>query len=269
MSDVIRGSRNSRSMSSADPSVIHETQFTQRRPDITLPEQVDLLTPILESASYPPDVRLAIGDNLLGQHRLAWRQLWRQGRERLAVRAALGMLRYPDRLAASTRHRATGARSAALEGAIEIGHRVFDLSARARAALKDAGLRAALWPRRARYKLIGGGPPRALEGATHVWVDGTSLGREQTGYFSLLSEMIRRLLADGKYAVHVVATRHGRAALLGRLGHDQPRLRFHAAGWRALHWTDVFELLASPAVQIVALLIAALAITAGMMADRR
>src|SRR5947208_1604093 len=74
---------------------IYETQFTQRSPDITLPEHIALLMPIVRSASYPNDVRIAIRDNLFGQHRVAFRRLWRQRRFTAAIRAALGIYRYP------------------------------------------------------------------------------------------------------------------------------------------------------------------------------
>ena len=71
--------------------------------DITLPEHRDLRNPIRRSASYPEAVRLALGDALLGQHRIAARHLLHQGRYRLAAKAVLGMCRYPDRVRDSVR----------------------------------------------------------------------------------------------------------------------------------------------------------------------
>ena len=222
---------------------IHATQFTQRHPEITLPEQCALLGPILRSASYPPSVRIAIGDNLLGQHRLAWRLLLRQGRPKLAARAAIGMCRYPGRLRDSMRHRLNA-----------IGTERWLEKAIAAAAYGRNEYRR--WSNRARRVargLSGRGfapvhvPGRDSSDASppaDIWIDGSPLGREQTGYFSLLSELIRTLVRATSPAcvVHVTTNPAGRAALLARLGADGGRVRFHRIGWRALHWSQIHHL---------------------------
>jgi glycosyltransferase involved in cell wall biosynthesis/GT2 family glycosyltransferase len=225
---------------------IHATQFTQRHPEITLPEQCALLDPILRSASYPSNVRIAIGDNLLGQHRLAWRALLRQRRPALAARAAIGLCRYPSRLRDSMRHRlnaisierplekSIGAMARARAHAVNEGRRWIDRARRVIRLLRGQGF-APHVPARDRSDT---GPP------VNIWIDGSPLGREQTGYFSLLSELIRTLArsTSPRCVVHVTTPAAGRAALLARLGADGARIRFHRIGWRALHWSQVHHL---------------------------
>jgi glycosyltransferase involved in cell wall biosynthesis len=102
---------------------IHDTQYTQRNPHITLAEQCALLRPIYRSASFPPDVRVAVGDNLLGQHRLGWRALWRHQRYLQALGAAAGMGGYPDRVRDAIRHWiSTTVLGPAVEGSIRKYH---------------------------------------------------------------------------------------------------------------------------------------------------
>ena len=241
---------------------IHESQFTQRHPEITLPEHGALLRPILRSSSYPRQVRVAIGDNLLGQHRLAWRRLLRQRRFRLAARAALGICRYPDRVRDSWRHR-LGATTIgpALESGIATYHRGKDVIARGSAQTINHVRRVIQRLRRAPRRLVRvlrGQAPLIRRASTesdvlqsaadmpiHVWIDGGPLGREQTGFFNLLSELIRRLARHQSPAciVHVVTQASGRQALLARLGTDGSSLRFHAIGWRAVHWSQIHRLL--------------------------
>ena len=79
---------------------VHDHQFTNRIPDIALEDQRQLLTPFFRDESIPRGIRISLGDRLLGQHRVACRQLMRQGRPAAALRAAAGMLDYPDRLLA-------------------------------------------------------------------------------------------------------------------------------------------------------------------------
>ena len=242
---------------------IHETQFTQRHPDITLPEQCALLRPIFKSASFPESIRIAIGDNLLGQHRLGWRLLLKQRRLRLAARAALGMCGYPDRLRDSMRHRlSTTALGPSVETGIRRYYRCRNLIERVIARIRRA-------PRRVVRVLRGQTPPvqavpTTLERAQgdaatqmQVWIDGSVLGRAQTGYFNALVELIRglALLESPACIVHVVTQGSGRAALLERLGADGSRIRFHPLGWRAFHWSDIHQLLVSWHAQfLVALL---------------
>jgi hypothetical protein len=78
---------------------VHPDQFT-RRTWITLADQRKLLEPLFRDASIPRPIRVSIGDNLLGQHRVATRRLLAEGNIVAAVRAAVGMFSYPDRLLA-------------------------------------------------------------------------------------------------------------------------------------------------------------------------
>ena len=101
---------------------------------------------------------------------------------------------------------------------------------------------------------------------THVWVDGSSLGGEQTGYFNLLSELVRRLALQQSptYTVHVVTQASGRAALLARLGADGSRLRLHRLGWRAMHWSHIHRLLFGWHAQLLFALISAALLAVGI-----
>ena len=78
---------------------VHPDQFT-RQTWITLADQRKLLEPLFRNASIPKSVRVSIGDNLLGQYRVASRRLLEEGNVVDAARAAIGMFRYPDRLRA-------------------------------------------------------------------------------------------------------------------------------------------------------------------------
>jgi glycosyltransferase involved in cell wall biosynthesis len=200
---------------------VHETQFTQRHSDITLAEHIALLGPILSSASYPRSVRIAIRDNLLGQHRVAFGLLLRQRRFRLATRAVLGMYRYPAGVRDYCR---------------------FRLASTAIGPPIRAGL--AAYRRRKVVRARSKRPPARAAAPTHVWIDGSPLGGEQTGYFNMLSELVRRLARHPSppCTVHVVTHSSGRAALLARLGADGSRVEFHGLGWRAVHWSDIHRL---------------------------
>jgi glycosyltransferase involved in cell wall biosynthesis len=227
---------------------VHDSQFTQRRMDITLPEQCALLDPIVKSSSYPVEVRTALGDNLLGQHRLAARTLLAQRRYGLALRAAAGMLRYPDRLLDSVRHQLRNRLLGSLiELAVSARGRGADVVARGRAEAANLERRILARGRRAPAKLrrmLRGDPAPPAAGpvapATHVWIDGTCLHKEQSGYFNLLVELIRRLAADDTgCVVHVTTNRQGWDALTSRVPAAMSRLTFHHCGWRATHWSTI------------------------------
>jgi glycosyltransferase involved in cell wall biosynthesis len=183
-------------------------------------------------------VRIAIGDALLGQHRLAWRALWKQGRIRAAGRALAGMASYPDRIRDSWRHRL-----GVVLGAPERAY------ARCVNTARLMALRARRAPRRLLRIALGrepivrtrnaAGRPAMAPPLTHVWIDGTALGEGQTGYFSLVSELIRAFAKTPDHVVHVVSARAGRAALMTRLGGDAQAIRFHGAGWRVVHWSEI------------------------------
>lgn len=242
---------------------VHQASFTFQRLDVTLPEQCALLDPIVASAMYPVDVRRAIGDMLLGQHRLAMRALWTQGRRVRAATAALGMLRYPDRLLDSVRHQHAGTLTGrTIEGAIRLRAHAVDAAARAFAHAANAGRTIVTRGRRVPARILRAlrrenrQPARPLSnrGTTaHVWIDGTSLSREQTGYFNLLVEMVRRFAAHPDCVVHVRTTPAGWAALLARVPSDPDRLLFHHCGWRALHWSQLYGMVSgSPARLLLA-----------------
>ena len=254
---------------------VHDGQFTQRRMEITLPEQCALLHPIMRSASYPADVRVAIGDNLFGQHRLAWCSFIRQRRYFWAIGAALGMCRYPDRLLDYARDKAKDTVVGwGMESTLRARHLAVDAYAKIRVRAVHAGLRVATQAKRAarfatgrrgmRRAVRGVVQPAATEPRRPVWIDGTCLGREQVGYFNLLTELIRSV-TSGAFVVHVTADRAGRRALQTRLGDAANGIEFHAPGWRVLHWTQAYELLTSWHVQLLVAIVSLTAIvfTAG------
>jgi glycosyltransferase involved in cell wall biosynthesis len=185
---------------------MHRNQFTQRCPEITLDDHRRLLAPLLHTASIPKDVRVAIGDRLLGQHRVAAVALLRQGRLRLAARAALQMCTMPERL------------SAYLVGQIaespRIGPRLKPVYRRVRQTLRDSGAPAST--------------PLPADGPRHVWLDGTALDAPQTGYFNFSTELARWLRRSIGAALHVRCTPSGRAALERRLGAEADGIAFEA-----------------------------------------
>jgi glycosyltransferase involved in cell wall biosynthesis len=226
---------------------VHRAQFTQQRMDITLPEQRALLDPIIRSASYPIEIRTALGDNMLGQHRLAAQTLFRQGRPLLAARAAAGQLRYPGRLFDSLRHRLRGPVTApVIDRAVASALRTIDVAGRLRVHGVVLARRIRAGGIQARLRRLWRGEPRPPHDATprnHVWIDGTCLHKEQTGYFNLLVEMIRRFVVRHDCVVHVTSNRRGRAALLSRIPEAETRILFHPSGWRTLHWLEIERLI--------------------------
>ena len=193
---------------------VHSTQFTHRHPDITLADHRALLGPLYRTASIPRPIRIALGDRLLGQHRVSAHWLLKQKRLVPAARAMLGMASYPDRLFAY------------LVGKVLERPWLGPATRSAVRGCKGVGRRLVF----ARHQGNGAGGPRV----THVWIDGTALAASQTGYFNLVVELIRTLAADASIAVHVMATAAGRGALEQRLGGGASALTFHAAPRRAL-----------------------------------
>ena len=186
---------------------VHANQFTNRCPDVTLQDHRNLLGQLYRIESIPRPIRIALGDRLLGQHRVSCRMLLQQGRLKLAAQAALGMFSYPDRLVAFC--------LGAIAETPIVGRPLVAAYKTFRRALRA--------PRR-----IG----RAVQGAVsaprpHVWIDGSSLGEPQTGHFSLLTELIRTLARQQTCAIHVVTSERGRRALVDRLQSDAAPLRFH------------------------------------------
>lgn len=264
---------------------IHNTQFTQARLDITLPEHEALLRPVQKSASYSRAIRVAVGDALYGQHKVATRTFLRQRRFLLALQTALAILRYLDRVGDSMRHRISRTSigpvfEAALASRLHmatllrrIGHLARDAFARAAAFLHNLLLRARRGPRAVWRRLRGArraahpaskpapavSAPVTAKG-TCIWIDGSALGRAQTGYFSLTCELIRTLALRPEHEVHVVTQRAGREALRGRLGRDADRVLFHRLGWYSLHWSDVHALAAGPSGGMLLAIIAGAAL---------
>jgi glycosyltransferase involved in cell wall biosynthesis len=176
---------------------IHPSQFTQKNADVTLAEHVALLRSVTKTPSYPREIRVAAGDRVLGQHRLAFRHLGRQRRWGAALRAALGMLRYPTRLRDSVRHRLVPRPLESAASALRyLAHRVRRRVRRWRTGTK-----------------------------AQIWFDGTALGAAHNGYFNLATELIRRLASRGE--LHVTTDEKGRAALEQRIGSVVSRIRFH------------------------------------------
>jgi len=194
---------------------VHPTQFTNRCPDVTLADHRRLLGPLSRTASIPAPIRIAMGDRLLGQHRVSCRALLKQRRLRLAMGAAAGMFSYPDRLLAFC--------LGAIAETPVVGPALLGVYKALRRLVRT--------PRRPPLAHT----PPAPEGPTHVWVDGSALGISQTGHFSLVSELVRTLLAQA-CIVHVTSTASGRMALQHRLGAEASPVRFHKSGWRTLRW---------------------------------
>ena len=192
------------------------TQFTHRCPEVTLADHRKLLGPLSRTASIPEPIRVAIGDRLLGQHRVSCRALLKQKRFMLALRAAAGMFSYPDRLLAFCL--GSIAETPVVGTPLIFVYKVLRRLVRA--------------PRR-----LAMGPPLAPSGPAHVWIDGSALGITGPGYFSLVTELVRGLIARG-CTVHVVATRSGRSALQDRLGAAASKIELHESNWRALRWAD-------------------------------
>lgn len=227
---------------------VHGTQMTQRSREITVAEHGLLFGQITSSASYPFEIRNVVADNLFGQRRLAVAALWAQGKYRDAAVSALRLCTTPLRLQYSLRHRLRGsATGAVLEKMVEATTVAGRIGAAAwrggklwsRRAVRLVTEPAALW-----RSLVGTATHgRHIEPERHVWMDGTPLGAGQTGYFHLVAESIRRLtrVTHPRTVVHVVTTSGGRTALKSRLGADAGHIRFHRAGWRAFHWSQVHD----------------------------
>jgi glycosyltransferase involved in cell wall biosynthesis len=228
---------------------IHDGQFTRRYPRLALAEQVHLLRPFARSRTHPAEVRKAVGDYLLGQHRECCRRLLEQRRFAAAASTALGMLRFPDRL-------------------VDFGR---DKLSRTRLGPASRGVEyAAGWTWERVRRLLRG--PRktgaATSATTEVWVDGSPLGEPQTGYFNLVVELIRALLRWGGEGcvVHVVTPAAGRDPLAERLGPEGARLRVHGMTWGFFHWTALHAFLAHWSTVLVVALIGGglLAVGAGL-----
>ena len=241
---------------------VHDQQFTQRHPEVALAEETHLLRPLLLSASFPRGIRLALGDYLFGRHRDCVRALLRQGRVFAAGRAAVGIVRYPGRVADYCRDQVghlTGVRI--VDVLIDTYLHGRDAFAQAVAHGRNNLRRARRASNRLRRIPVGGpGSGPAISsippGRTHVWIDGSPLADAQTGYFNLVAELIRTLVRDhgDRCVVHVATSRAGRAALTSRIG--GAAVRFHRPGRSICHWSVAYRLISSPSTQLMAGIIA-------------
>ncbi len=231
---------------------IHAGQFTQRRPETALSEQMALLRPRTTDLQLAPRVRIAVGDYLLGQHRECVRALLRRRDAVAALRVALGALRFPDRivdaahftlLRRGTPRAVLGAVMPVVSVAVRAGHRAVRALERLR-----------------------GHPARR----PRVFIDGTPLGDERTGYFTFVSELVRSLLVDepGAPEVEVAATSSGWAALKETVGPRISRLRWRRIRGQPRHWAAPYESLARPAVQALAAVSWAGLMAAGLLLRR-
>jgi len=225
---------------------VHATQFTQRFPEIALREQVAILDPMRQSASYPRAVRNAVGDNLLGQHWLALQTFMRQRRLVFAARAAVGMLRYPDRIRDWVHDRLNQTRvGPVVETGIQWTLWVRNLTERAGLLVVNWTRAALAMPRRVPRALLRRirnrrtgreASPASLPGTIsppteHVWIDGSALAAPQVGHFNMTCELIRAL-AEREYIVHVTTSDAGRAAMDRRLKGQRSRVMFERDGAR-------------------------------------
>ena len=192
---------------------VHAKQFTNRCPDITLADHRKLLGPLYRTASIPQPIRVSIGARVFGQHLVSCRDLVKQKRFAQGARAAIGMFSYPRPLLASCR------------------------KAIAEAPVVGRGLRTIYRSVRHVIRHLKSNPARAPQiTQPHVWIDGSMLGVTQTGYFSLVSELIRTLVTRHSCTVHVETSASGREALKQRLHGDAAGIEFHESGWRANRW---------------------------------
>ena len=239
---------------------MHEGQFTRQHPEVALAELTDLLLPLARSSSYPPSVRRIVEDNLFGQHRESCRRRVEQKRVGRALHAVVGIWRYPGCLSDYCRHVLRGTKIGALvEWSVRASLHVRDLTARGKAEAVDVARLFLARARRAlRMVLRMCGCSAKARGSTaataptsdsamqptDVWIDGSPLGGEHTGYFNFVTELVRALLdrTGPACTVHVITQAAGRAALAARLDGDASRLRFHRLGWRALHWSELHRL---------------------------
>ena len=197
---------------------IHDGQFTRREPRVALAEQVKLLRPFAENGTSPVDVRRAVGDYLLGQHRDCTRRLLEQRRFAAAARTALGMLRFPGPLSDFVRDK---------------------LSRTALRPVAEGVEYVAGWTWERLRRLVRGPRPADPAAVTEVWVDGSPLAEPQTGYFNLVVELIRSLIrwgGDG-CVVHVVTPAAGRRPLAERLGPDAGRVHVRRPRRSLFPWT--------------------------------
>ena len=182
------------------------------------------------------------------------------------------MARSPDRLRDSIRHRLSLTPvGPAVETGVAGALYARDVARRGRNVLRWMGIRARHARRRIERLLTGharSAAPLPRNAVTHISIDGTCLGREQTGYFNLLTELIRRLSQpnESPAAIHVIAAPSGRSALTTRIGTTAAsRVRFHGPGWRAMHWSHVHAMAFGPQAQLIAML---LSLTLGALGIR-
>ena len=229
---------------------IHAGQFTQSFPETALAEQMALLRPRTTDLSLPADVRIAVGDYLLGQHCECVRRLLARRHPVAAARVAAGSLRFPDRIldaahclllrrggSKAVRGAALGALSVLVRGLHKIAETVESMHGRS-------------WK------------------TARVEIDGTPLGGDRTGYFTFITELVRSLLVEGPGApiVRVSVTAAGRDSLREVLGPACARLSLKRVRAGTRHWSYFYAAAAAPPFQALTALAAAGLLMAGLLA---
>lgn len=181
---------------------VHEHQFTNREPAVTLADHRALLGRLANVASIPTDVRHAVGDRLLGQHRESARRLLAQHRPMAAVRAVLGMASYPNRLYAF-------ARGAVAETPV-LGPSLRSVYRRVRPRIATDAAQSATAP----------------ASTADVWIDGSVLGAAETGMFTHTRELVRTLAIEPDVTVHLRLPR-GAPSIEDLLPESATRVRVH------------------------------------------
>lgn len=236
---------------------VHRSQFTQQHSEITLAEHTGLLLPISLSASYPRWLRSTIAHNLFGQHRVAFGLLFGQRRFRHALNAAVTSLRYPIPFRDYMHHRLVKSSIGRLLRSVakQVVKTVLAVARRLQHA------------RRRRLRVVEAESSHST--ATEVWIDGSCLDGEATGYVNLVAELIRSLTQSPNHLMHVVTSAAGRSALLARLQGDSERVRFHRLGWRRMHWSHLHRIICSGHVQVIVALGIALLLAWAVAGDKR
>ena len=200
---------------------VHANQFTNRCPEVTLADHRKLLAPLARTASNPHAIRVAVGDRLLGQHRESCRRLLKQKRFGLAARAACGMLRYPARLRAYC--------SGTIAQLPIVGPEFYPCLQRCVSSSRVVAI--------------------APDARSATNIADTCLDRRQHA-----GNDADRLFQPGQRADPDAGSPEMGASFMWshprqaerrshrRLEGDAARVSFHPLGWRALRWTDVYQL---------------------------
>ena len=210
---------------------IHETQFSQRRPDTSAAELRSLWHPIVHNPTYPAALRKIVDDNLFGQLRCAVLTLARQHRWRAAASMAASAVREPGALIRYCVGFAGSSPIRRLKGAFERWTRDGGASAYVSRIGDDRVTRARLT---AIIDESRQSEATRIASALDVWIDGTPLSAMQAGAFNFIAETIRSFVEERRsWRIHVTTDARGWDVLRGRLGAAAGRIRFHSPGRRS------------------------------------